>query len=67
MRVRLSPQNSWAVNNPQQLMPVLDQLAAIQDEFNRAQTNAKRISLADLIVLGGNADRSRRRAGRRKD
>lgn len=54
-RIRLSPQNSWAVNNPQQLMPVLDQLAAIQDEFNRAQTNAKRISLADLIVLGGNA------------
>ncbi|MFO1368092.1 MAG: catalase/peroxidase HPI [Marinagarivorans sp.] len=54
-RIRLSPQNSWAVNNPQQLMPVLDQLAAIQDEFNRAQTGAKRISLADLIVLGGNA------------
>jgi len=54
-RIRLSPQNSWAVNNPQQLMPVLDQLAAIQDEFNRAQNGAKRISLADLIVLGGNA------------
>lgn len=52
-RVRLAPQKYWEVNNPTQLAQVLDQLTAIQKQFNEAQTNNKRISLADMIVLGG--------------
>ena len=52
-RVRLAPQKDWAVNNPAQLSNVLGLLEGIQKEFNKAQTNGKKVSLADLIVLGG--------------
>jgi catalase-peroxidase len=54
-RLRLAPQNGWAVNNPAELSTVLKTLEAIQQEFNGAQSNGKKISLADLIVLGGAA------------
>jgi catalase-peroxidase len=54
-RVRLAPQKDWAVNNPAQLAKVLDQLEAIQKEFNSTQSGGKKISLADLIVLAGAA------------
>jgi len=54
-RIRLAPQKDWAVNNPPELAKVLKTLEEIQNEFNAAQAGAKkRISLADLIVLGGN-------------
>ncbi|MDW8401340.1 MAG: catalase/peroxidase HPI [Gloeomargarita sp. SKYGB_i_bin116] len=52
-RIRLAPQRYWAVNNPTELAQVLATLEQIQQEFNQAQTDGKRISLADLIVLGG--------------
>ena len=52
-RVRLDPQNTWAVNDPAELSKVLKQLEGIQQEFNRAQKGGKKISTADLIVLGG--------------
>ncbi|MBC6997496.1 catalase/peroxidase HPI [Cytophaga sp. FL35] len=52
-RVRLAPQNKWEVNNPEQLEKVLDTLGRIQNEFNDAQSGNKKVSLADLIVLGG--------------
>jgi len=52
-RVRLAPQNSWEVNNPEQLSKVLNKLEAIQKAFNDAQSGNKKVSLADLIVLGG--------------
>src|SRR5262249_50485626 len=55
-RIRLAPQKDWAVNQPVQLAKVLQTLEGIQREFNSAQTNGskgKKISLADLIVLGG--------------
>ncbi|MHC1705130.1 MAG: catalase/peroxidase HPI [Tenuifilaceae bacterium] len=52
-RIRLAPQKSWAVNNPAQLKKVLEKLESIQKEFNSAQSNGKKISLADLIVLAG--------------
>ena len=52
-RIRLDPQKSWAVNQPEQLEKVLTVLEEIQDEFNQAQTGVKKVSLADLIVLGG--------------
>ncbi|MCB0731010.1 MAG: catalase-peroxidase, partial [Ignavibacteriae bacterium] len=51
-RIRLSPQKDWKVNNPAQLAKVLGALESIQKEFNEAQNN-KKVSLADLIVLGG--------------
>ncbi len=54
-RIRLSPQKDWEVNQPQQLASVLKTLESIQSDFNRAQTGDKRVSLADLIVLGGTA------------
>ncbi len=54
-RIRLAPQNSWEVNNPGQLSEVLGTLEAIQKEFNNAQSGDKKISIADLIVLAGNA------------
>ena len=55
-RIRLAPQKDWAVNNPRELAKVLQRLEAIQKDFNRAQpAGGKRVSLADLIVLGGNA------------
>jgi catalase-peroxidase len=52
-RIRLAPQKDWEVNNPPGLATVLQTLESIQAEFNAAQTGAKRVSLADLIVLGG--------------
>ncbi|SFZ82919.1 catalase-peroxidase [Devosia enhydra] len=54
-RIRLAPQKDWEVNEPGKLAKVLATLEAIQAEFNGAQTGNKRISLADLIVLAGNA------------
>lgn len=52
-RVRLAPQKYWEVNNPPQLSKVLDELEKIQKKFNDAQSGNKKVSLADLIVLGG--------------
>ncbi|HCY43285.1 MAG TPA: catalase/peroxidase HPI [Prolixibacteraceae bacterium] len=52
-RIRLAPQKDWAVNNPSQLAKVLEKLEAIQNEFNTTQTNGKKVSLADMIVLAG--------------
>jgi catalase-peroxidase len=52
-RIRLAPQKDWAVNQPAQLAKVLQILEVIQQEFNNAQSGSKRVSLADLIVLGG--------------
>jgi catalase-peroxidase len=52
-RIRLEPQKNWEVNNPPQLATVLQKLEEIQNEFNSAQSGNKRVSLADLIVLGG--------------
>ncbi|ROH90175.1 catalase/peroxidase HPI [Chryseobacterium cucumeris] len=54
-RIRLEPQRSWEVNNPSQLNKVLNVLEGIQKEFNDSQNGGKKISLADLIVLAGNA------------
>ena len=54
-RIRLEPQRSWEVNNPDELAAVLDTYEGIQAEFNAAQSDDTRVSLADLIVLGGNA------------
>ncbi|MBN2885521.1 MAG: catalase/peroxidase HPI [Chromatiaceae bacterium] len=64
-RIRLAPQKDWAVNEPEQLAQVLAQLERIQAEFNAAQTDGKRVSLADLIVLGGCAavEEAARQAG----
>lgn len=53
-RIRLAPQKDWKVNNPQQLAKVLGKLEAIQKDFNNAQSVNKKVSIADLIVLGGN-------------
>jgi len=52
-RIRLAPQKDWEVNQPKQLMKVLQTLEKIQKEFNSAQKGGKKVSLADLIVLGG--------------
>jgi catalase-peroxidase len=52
-RIRLAPQKDWAVNQPEQLAKVLKTLEGIQTEFNGAQSGGKKVSLADLIVLGG--------------
>ncbi len=54
-RIRLAPQKDWDVNQPAQLAKVLQTLEAIQKEFNASQTDGKKVSLADLIVLGGGA------------
>jgi catalase-peroxidase len=54
-RIRLEPQSGWEVNNPDQLATVLRNLEAIRASFNSAQAGGKKISLADLIVLAGNA------------
>jgi catalase-peroxidase len=54
-RLRLAPQASWAANEPAQLAEVLDQLTEVQEAFNGAQRDGTRVSLADLIVLGGAA------------
>ena len=52
-RIRLAPQKDWEVNQPAQLAKVLETLEAIQKAFNGAQSGGKKVSLADLIVLGG--------------
>jgi catalase-peroxidase len=64
-RIRLSPQKDWAANQPAQLAQVLAKLEAIQQSFNAAQSGGKTISLADLIVLAGNAavEASAKKAG----
>jgi catalase-peroxidase len=54
-RIRLAPQKFWAVNQPAELEKVLSKLESIQKDFNGAQSGGKQISLADLIVLGGDA------------
>ncbi|HHT0591959.1 TPA: catalase/peroxidase HPI [Legionella anisa] len=54
-RIRLAPQKDWTANNPSELAKVLKSLETIQNDFNKAQTGGKKISLADLIILGGNA------------
>ena len=52
-RIRLTPQKYWAINQPAQLAKVLEALEGVQHAFNSAQTGGKKVSLADLIVLGG--------------
>ena len=54
-RIRLAPQKDWEVNQPAELAKVLSKLEAIQNEFNRSAAGGKKVSLADLIVLGGSA------------
>jgi catalase-peroxidase len=54
-RIRLSPEMDWPVNNPGELAKVLKKLEDIQSDFNKTQKDGKRVSLADLIVLGGSA------------
>lgn len=64
-RIRLAPQKDWEVNEPAQLTGVLKKLEGIQKEFNDAQRSGKKVSLADLIVLGGAAgvEQAARNAG----
>jgi len=64
-RIRLSPQKDWEVNQPAELAKVLQTLEIIQEDFNNAQTGGKKVSLADLIVLGGCAavEEGAKRAG----
>ena len=64
-RIRLAPQKDWAVNEPDQLAVALGRLEAIRTAFNNAQTGGKKVSLADLIVLGGCAavEQAARKAG----
>lgn len=54
-RIRLAPQKDWVVNQPAELAKVLSKLERIQKDFNKAQSGAKKISMADLIVLAGSA------------
>ena len=54
-RVRLDPQRNWEVNEPGQLETALDTIQGVQEEFNAGRSDDVRVSLADLIVLGGNA------------
>ena len=65
-RVRLAPQRNWEANDPTELAKVLQRLETIQQDFNRAQTGGKKVSLADVIVLGGNAgiEEAAKKAGR---
>ncbi|MCK6371717.1 MAG: catalase/peroxidase HPI [Gammaproteobacteria bacterium] len=64
-RVRLAPQKDWAANDPAELGKVLERLEGIQRDFNRAQQGGKKVSLADVIVLGGAAaiEQAARQAG----
>ena len=64
-RIRLAPQKDWEVNQPAQLASVLTALEGIQQEFNDSASGGKRVSLADLIVLGGSAaiEQAARNAG----
>ncbi len=52
-RIRLTPQKYWTINNPTQLSKIIDVLEAIERNFNRAQTDTKKVTFADLVVLGG--------------
>ncbi|BBN56214.1 hypothetical protein TRE132_43390 [Pseudomonas chlororaphis subsp. aurantiaca] len=65
-RLRLAPQKDWPANQPEQLAKVLATLEGIQKDFNSAQSGGKKISLADLIVLGGSAgiEQAAKNAGR---
>ncbi len=65
-RIRLEPQNDWEVNAPKELAKVLKRLEGIRQDFNRAGSGGKKISLADLIVLAGSAavEQAAKRAGR---
>jgi catalase-peroxidase len=54
-RVRLAPQNNWEVNDPKELAKVLNTLAQIQEDFNSKASGGKKVSMADLVVLGGAA------------
>jgi len=54
-RIRLEPQKSWPVNEPDRLASVLDTLEDVKEDFNSSRSDGTRVSLADLIVLGGNA------------
>ena len=54
-RIRLAPQKDWEVNQPEKLARALETLESVQEEFNSAQSGNKKISMADLIVLGGSA------------
>jgi catalase-peroxidase len=54
-RIRLAPQKDWEVNDPQELQTVLERLSALQREFNGSAPGGKKVSLADVIVLGGAA------------
>ena len=54
-RVRLAPQKDWVANNPDELAKVLKKLGKVQQDFNKAQSGGKQVSLADVIVLGGSA------------
>ncbi|WP_435360712.1 catalase/peroxidase HPI [Haloarchaeobius sp. DFWS5] len=54
-RIRLKPQKNWEVNEPEQLATVLETLEGIQEDFNSSRSDGTQVSLADLIVLGGNA------------
>lgn len=64
-RIQLLPQKNWAVNNPTELNKVLTSLKAIQNDFNQSQSENKKVSLSDLIVLGGAVaiEESAKRAG----
>src|SRR5690606_32900165 len=64
-RIRLAPQKDWAVNDPEELATALATLERIRSDFNGAQAGDKRVSLADVIVLGGRAavEEAARRAG----
>lgn len=64
-RISLAPQKNWAVNNPKEVAKVLKRLKGIQKDFNGAQSGSKKVSLADMIVLGGAAaiEKSAKRAG----
>jgi catalase-peroxidase len=64
-RIRLAPQKDWEVNQPAQLAKVLEMLEAIQRDFNAAQSGGKKVSLADILVLGGSAavEQAARNAG----
>jgi len=65
-RIRLAPQKDWEVNQPAQLSKVLETLEGIREAFNSAQSGGKKVSLADLVVLGGCAgvEQAARNAGR---
>jgi len=64
-RIRLAPQKDWEVNQPEQLSKVLAVLEGVQQDFNKAQSGDKKVSLADVIVLAGNAavEEAARKAG----